>query len=484
MHKTSLPRVEPHAAGVDAAAVLRFVQAVEEQELGLHSFMIMRHNKVAAEGWWAPYKPEYNHMLFSLSKSFTSTAIGFAVQEGLLSLDDFVTGFFEDKLPAPPCQNMGKMRLRHLLGMCTGHIQEPDITSTQDWVETFLTSYVPLEPGSKFMYNTAATYMCSAILQAVTGQRVSEYLRPRLLEPLGIENVWWETCPQGIDTGGFGFNIKTEDIAKFGLFLLNRGQVDGVQLLNSQWIDEATAWHIDNGPNTNPDWIQGYGYQFWRCQPEGVYRGDGAFGQYCVVMPEQDAVLAVQSGMDDMQPMLTLAWDILLPAMRDDVTPDEAAQKALADKLATLVLPMAAGKAPMTAKGHPADGVTYAMAPNQLGVEEITLSFAGEPCMAIRTGGETRRISIGQGAWAATDEGEDTQATKLEIFSVPLAACGAWNGQEYQVKLALTRRPFVFTMRFTFPEKGLLASVTVNVGGDWPGSVGPAGIALAGFEKA
>ncbi|MBW7461807.1 serine hydrolase, partial [Paenibacillus sepulcri] len=152
-----------------------------------------------------------------------------------------------------------------------------------------LAAPVEHEPGTHFVYNSGATYMLSAILQKVTGQTLLEYLQPRLIEPLGIKGAAWDVCPRGINVGGWGLNVTTEDIARFGQLYLQKGMWNGQRLLTEEWIAEATSSQISNGDGGVNDWAQGYGYQFWRCR-HGVYRGDGAFGQFCIVMPEQDAV--------------------------------------------------------------------------------------------------------------------------------------------------------------------------------------------------
>ncbi|MGI6200704.1 MAG: serine hydrolase domain-containing protein, partial [Christensenellales bacterium] len=394
------------------------------------------------------------HQLYSLSKSFTSTAVGFAVGEGLLNLDDRVVGFFPEKLPAAPCANMLRMRVRDLLGMCTGHEVEPSL-SGEDWVYNFLTSYVPLEPGSKFLYNTAATYMLSAILQRATGKRVSEYLAPRLFEPLGIENIWWERCPKGIETGGFGLNVKTEDIARFGQFLLNRGGWQGRQLIDPAWIDEATAWHIDNGPEGNPDWVQGYGYQFWRCQPKGVYRGDGAFGQYCVVMPEQDAVLAIHSGADDMQAILSAAWETLLPAMGE--APLSADDTALAARLRQLTLPLPQEDGP-DAQAQRRARRAYRMAPNPLGITGIALQ---EDCLRLTWPDGEQTLAVGRGAWLDTKLAQSAQEHLRAVGDVSCA--GAWQGDAFRLTIAHNRTPFIDAIALRYGPDCLQVSIRRNV---------------------
>ncbi|MFN8530593.1 MAG: serine hydrolase [Anaerolineae bacterium] len=312
-----LPYSTPEAQGIPSSAVDTFVSALDKLD-SIHSFMLLRHGHVVAEGWWEPYRPQDPHVLFSLSKSFTSTAIGLLVAEGRLTVHDPVLKFFHEEAPAKPSANLQAMQVRHLLSMNTGHETEPFVLSARTegktWVKRFLEHPVKHKPGTHFLYNSIATYMLSAIVTKLTGERLIDYLRPRLFEPLGIKNPVWEQSPQGINTGGWGLNITTPDIAVFGQLYLQKGLWNGKRLVPEAWIAEASAFQSDNGPANESDWTQGYGYQFWRCR-HNAYRGDGAFGQYCVIMPDQDAVLVITGGLDDMQMPLTALWDHLLPVM-------------------------------------------------------------------------------------------------------------------------------------------------------------------------
>ena len=203
---------------------------------------------------------------------------------------------------------------------------------------------MPYKPGTHFLYNTPATFMLSAIVQKATGMTVLDYLTPRLFEPLGIEHPTWETNPQGINTGGYGLSIRTEDIARFGQLYLQKGRWKGKQLVPAAWVEAATARQTSNGSDPKSDWDQGYGYQFWRSR-HGAFRGDGAFGQFCIVLPEQDAVIAITSGTRDMQSVLNLVWNQLLPAMKAaPLATEPEAQKKLEQKLSSLVLPPQEGK--------------------------------------------------------------------------------------------------------------------------------------------
>lgn len=334
--ETHLPRATPESQGVSSQSLLEYIETADREVNSMHSFMLIRHGKVVAEAWWKPESADQPHILWSLSKSFTSTAVGLAVEEGKLSIDDPVLKFFPDDAPEQPSANLKAMRVRDLLTMNAGHQDELNWREQSNWVKAFLAHPVPHKPGTHFRYNTPATYMLSAIVQKVTGETVLEYLTPRLFEPLGIDKPTWETSPQGISIGGYGLYLRTEDIAKFGQLYLQKGKWNGKQLLPESWIDLATSKQVSNGSNPDSDWDQGYGFQFWQCR-HGAFRGDGKDGQFCIVLPEQDAVIAITANTGNMQAELNVVWDKLLPAFRDDALPKDAkAQEKLKSAISEL----------------------------------------------------------------------------------------------------------------------------------------------------
>ncbi len=453
-----LPRSQPEAQGVDSAALLAFVCAADKKLDSLHSLMVVRHGNVIAEGWWAPYHPRAPHSLFSLSKSFTSTAIGIAIAEGKLNLDDEVLKFFPEEAPAQPSANLKAMRISDLLRMSTGHDSEPPRTSGQSWVKSFLAYPVPFKPGTHFLYNTSATYICSAIVQKATGQTLLDYLKPRLFEPLGIDSPTWEKSPQGISTGGYGLSLRTEDIAKFGQLYLQKGKWNGKQLVPEAWIEAATARQTSNGSNPKSDWDQGYGYQFWRCR-NGAYRGDGAFGQYCIVLPEQDTVIAITSGLKDMQAVLNLVWESLPPAMHSGaLPPNEMAVKQLDKTLKRLSLAMPEG----TGSASKSVGKKFEFPENHRKLESVALKKIGEEgAMAIvaRFAGKEQEIICGLGEWARSQSVWDK--TEIQI----IAAAGAWTSPDtYTAKICFRETPFVQTFQFQFAGDELKLDVESNVG--------------------
>lgn len=451
-----LPRSTPENQGISSQSVERFIRSIQEKKLELHSFMLVRHGHVVTEGWWKPYQADKPHMLFSLSKSFTSTAIGLLVQEGRVTLEDQVIGFFPENTPEDPSPNLSAMTIRDLLIMGTGHAQEPDMQS-DIWVDDFFKQAVEHEPGTHFVYNSAATYMLSAILQKVTGITLLDYLQPSLFEPLGIQGATWESCPQGINTGGWGLKVKTEDIAKFGQLYLQKGIWGGRQLIPEAWIEEATSKQIANGSaDSTSDWTEGYGYQFWMCR-HGAYRGDGAFGQFCVVLPEQDAVIAITSGLGDMQEVLNEVWEHLLPAMGpDELSADAGAEASLAGVLQELQLnpPSEEADSPIE---QDLSGMVYDLEENEDKLHSFSVRFEEDGAVMELAGEQgVHSITLGRNEWRSG-------TTKLIMMEDnEYAASMTWKDQTLRLTIRLTETPFYLTTDCTFDEGGIHLAYWMN----------------------
>ncbi len=406
---TAFPHGAPEAEGVSAAAIDSFLTAVGQSKNEFHSMMFLRHGKVIAEGWWNPYRADLKHSLYSTSKSFTSTAVGFAVSEGKLKLTDKVVSFFPHSLPDTVSAYLAQLTIKDLLTMSVG--MEPDPTAvipfkTTDWVKAFLATPIKHQPGTVFLYNTMATFMLSAIVQKVTGEKELDYLKPRLFDALGIHGEDWEANLQGINTGGWGLRLKTEDLAKMGQLYLQKGKWKGVALLPASWITEATTFKIDQAPGApkskkdSSDWMQGYCYQFWRCRHNAV-RADGAFGQYIIMMPEQDAVIAITSETANMQDELNLVWKYLLPAMHPaalaaNANADELLNKHLA-ALQLRPLPQA-----LIGPGAQVPDRSFSLQPNPLNIGSLKFNFKHDTCqLYISVGSGIDKVSFGAGRWQA-----------------------------------------------------------------------------------
>ena len=310
-------------------AFASYLQAVADSAEQLHSIMVLQHGKVLEEHFFVP---DTAHILNSVSKTFTSTAVGFAIGEGLLSLDDRVVDLFPGSLPAHVSDTLARVTIRHLLTMNCGHGKDPTGSIRNgdgDWVKAFMEWPIDYEPGTCYCYNSLGTYVLSAAVQKVTGQKIVDYLDTRLWQPLGIEKPQWIESLDGINAGGWGLYLRTEDLAKMGLCLLNGGKYGGKQVIPAEWVKEMSANQVPSCPaGTNgvtvrqsgldpatSDWLQGYGYQMWRCR-HNAFRADGAYGQYILVLPEQDAVVVTTANIGDMQEELNLIWDNILPALQ------------------------------------------------------------------------------------------------------------------------------------------------------------------------
>jgi CubicO group peptidase (beta-lactamase class C family) len=452
-----LPRSTPEEQGISSSAMLAFVEDAEKTVNALHSVMVLRHGHVVAEGWWEPYRRDDPHVLWSLSKSFTSTGVGLAIAEGKLSLDDTVLSFFPEDAPAAPSKNLQAMRVRDLLRMNTGHHQE-DVDrfsfaeSEVPLTRAFLAMAVPHKPGTHFVYNTPATYMLSAIVQKVTGMTLVDYLGPRLFQPLGIRDPHWDASPQGVSLGGFGLSLTTEDIARFGQLYLQKGTWKGQRLLPEAWVEEATALQTSNGSNPASDWDQGYGYQFWRCRHD-VYRGDGAFGQYCIVMPKQDAVVAITSGLPDMQAVLNLVWDHLLAGMQDGALPaDQATHARLEKKMSSLSLPPQEGR-PTSPVAREVSGRVYVLPENPARIEAIGLETGAATTLVVRSGGQEVRLPCGFGEWRR-GPGLPVGGPRGTSGDQPLALSGAWTSDD------------TFTAKGCFYQSTFCATLALRFAGD------------------
>ena len=461
----TFPRSTPESQGVAATALRQFIEEAEQKIDALHSVMVVRHGQVIAEGWWAPYAADEPHMLFSLSKSFTSTAVGLAIADGKLSVEDPVVKFFPDEVPEKPSVNLRAMRVRDLLTMATGHHNEDlqgfSYTSDESVVRKFLALPVTHKPGTFFVYNTAATYMLSAIVQKVTGQTVLDYLRPRLFDPLGIENPTWEASKQGVSMGGFGLSVRTEDIARFGQLYLQRGQWQGKQLVPAAWVDTTTSRWMSNGSAPTSDWEQGYGFQFWRCR-YGVIRGDGAHGQFCIIFPQQDAVVAITAGTRDLQGVLNVVWAKLLPALQAAALPaDAGANAALQKKLSSLALrtPVVIAPPPLATM---IAGKRFVFSKNPLAIEALTLRPSprdpNATDLAVTIDGAEQKVTVSGGDWLRGDLPDGP-------FAGPVAVSGGWTAADtFTLDLVRTRTPFTarYTMKFAGDEVTMVTRPNVG----------------------
>ncbi len=441
---TRLPRTSPASVGVDAGAMDALVKKLDELG-GAHSVMVLRHGAVLGEAWWAPYSPERTHLMFSVSKTFTAMAVGLAVEDGLLDVGDRVVDLLPDDVPADADERLGRLTVEHLLTMTVGQ-QEREFDQ-ENWATEAMSRPFVHEPGERFAYDSLATYLLSAIVQRLTGCRVLDLLTERVLTPLGIEGAYWEQCPRGIDTGGWGLELTTEDMAVFGQLLLQRGEWEGRRLLPAAWIDRAMSNLSDSEVQKwSPDSRLGYGYQMWQCR-DGAARADGAFGQFIVVWPQHDLVVAATSGTTDMQSILDAVWSTIGEGIVDDGAP--AFLDGAAWTRDDLIRPLPAGAASSDVE-RLVGGVTYTL--------DVTKGEAPTRNLTVRREGDTLVVD-GPVFTARAAHGEWLPGTAPRLAEhdqrgdQPVASAYAWiDERTLELRVIAVETPFDWTFVLRFDD--------------------------------
>lgn len=406
-----LPRSTPEQEGVSSAGIVEFLNACDTSGLENHSFMFLRHGKIIAEGWWKPYGPEYKHIMFSASKTFTATAVGLAVSENKLKVTDKIINFFPYSLPDSISDYMKEMTVKDLLIMSAGQDPEPSAWGAGgDWITHFISTEPKYKPGTVFKYNNMATFMLSAIVQQVTGETVFDYLLPRIFRPLGIRGIDWDLNPQGITMGMIGLRLRTEDLAKFGQLLLNGGVWNGKQLIPKEWVKEATSFHIKNSDEPEEkrslsDWGQGYAYQMWRGKNNTV-RLDGMAGQFVVLIPDKDAIVVFTANNSNTQKQLDLIHNFLIPAIKSDkpLAPAPAFQEEMTKRAAALNISPRFEKSSESGFEKSISGKEFILSENDNKIASVYLSFQDGICtFAIKRDNTVSSIKAGAKEWQVSN---------------------------------------------------------------------------------
>lgn len=393
-----LPRSTPEEQGVPSKALIAFFDSLTALPLtDMHSVVVMRHGKVIGEIYPAPYAPEYRHTMYSCSKTFVGVAVGLAIADNRLRLEDRVATFFPELLPDTISQGLADMTVRNLLTMASG--VKPDWVMRSrctDWVRTFLAKPVKA-PGTQYAYDSMVSYMLSAIVQRVTGKKLTEYLQERVFTPMNVTEWAWEESPEGINTGGWGVHIQPESLAKFGQLLLDEGRWEGKQLIPAEWVREMGKKQIETGREP-------YGYQTWRCEYDGAIRADGALGQYVISVLDKDMVVVMtEATLGNGKDQRRLIWERLLPEVKDEPLPPSKDYQRLLKKQAAYKLPEVAGKA-TSAFAANWENKTIELGKNGYGWKSLRLNFGKKQVTMTVTGtdGKSYELPFGYKQWEKT----------------------------------------------------------------------------------
>ncbi|GAA1575248.1 serine hydrolase [Kribbella karoonensis] len=409
-----------------------------------HSLMVVHRGAVVAEGWWAPYSAERPHLLYSLTKSFTSIAVGIAIGDGLLSLDDRVVDVLPEHVPGDVSEQARRINVHQLLSMTVGHsvdtLDEAWRLEPGDLVKGFLRIPFDQPEGDRHTYDNSTTFLLARMVERVTGRGLPEYLDERLFEPMGIEQPEWDRVASGAAFGFHGLHLTTEAIAAFGELLLRGGRWGDRQLVPREWVELATTRHVDTLPlpnwSQNPDFLCGYGYQFWRSRHG--YHGHGSYGQYCVVVPSHELVVAVTGAIEQEGALPGLLWECLLPALES--TPDD---DALADRLRRLSLATVEGTPGRSAEARIDASPQGSALPD--GTAVTVEPVDGGWTLQL---GASLTVEVGHGAWRESSP-----------LGRPVVAAGAWQGDTYVADLYVITTPH----RVRLTVNGEAATATWNV---------------------
>ncbi len=470
-------RVTPESVGIPSATIETLLNKLEEGWTEPHGLMIMRHGKVCAEGWWTPYAPGIRHGLQSHTKTYAATAVGIAYTEGLLKLEDKIVDIFPDDIPENPSENLKKLRVRDVLCMGCGMDTMP--RPSMDWIKEFLATPVVHEPGTAFMYNSTGSTFLGAIVRKKTGLGLHDYLKPRLFDKIGInaDNLRWSCMPDGMEIGGGGLSATTEDNLRLMKLYADGGVWEGERILAEDYVKLATTLQNESATEraVNPpaeDNFVGYGFQIWMCRPEGVYRADGAMGQFTIVWPDRDMLLAItenasgSTGGAMPQKVLDTIWEwaaTLPEASVESLPEDEAASAHLARRMQTLAIPNPTRSAD-SATAEAVSGNTYKVnegyfsldgggmgrfmsgAAMPAGAETVKLTFGVGTCtLETVTEGKTDSIRIAM----------DGSRAENHLSSTPsIALCHANWVEENVLKVVLRMVETCNERTFTFAFNG------------------------------
>nr|WP_193555471.1 serine hydrolase [Streptomyces sp. ST1020] len=429
LRRPLLPRSTPAASGISSRSISLLLDQLAARSVECHSIMVVHRGHVVAEGWWAPYSADRPHLLYSLTKSFTSIAVGLAISDGLLALDDRVVDVLPDHVPDDVSEQGSRITVHHLLSMTAGYpvdsLAEAWELEPGDLVKGFLR--LPFAAvGTRHTYDNATTFVLARMVERVTGLGLAEFLDERLLKPMGIDHAEWDRVASGAVFGFHGLHLTTEAVAAFGELLLREGRWGGEQLVPREWVALATARHVETLPSEdgtdNADFTCGYGYQFWMSRHG--YHGHGAFGQQCVVVPSHDLVIAI-TAQAETQDIFDALWECLLPGLAQGPTAQD--DDLLAALLRSLSLPPVPGSA---GPRHPVTATLDASAEGSALPDGTTVTVDPDDDGWLVRVEPLLTVEAGHGTWRESSP-----------LGRPVVAAGAWQGPLFVADLYVVTTP-------------------------------------------
>jgi len=461
------PRATPESVGIPSASVQKLIDLLEAEGDWVHSYMLIRHGKVVAEGWWAPYDAATRHALFSVSKSFVAMAMGLAIEDRKITINDRVNWFYPEYVPTNQHEWAKEIRIRDLMSMASGQQNDSLREVLKEGPKGFFKVPMGNPPGLLFRYMNGNTSMLAEIHRKVTGiNDLMNYLYPRVFDKMGFGDYFWERQPDGTVLGCAGFELQTEDLAKVCQLLLQGGRWQGERLLPLWWVKQATSCQTPYGQVLDPilakhigvkddtmqankanDWEVGYGYQLWMGTHE-TFRLCGAYGQIGIVMPDKDIVFVSYAGGNGANAASVSAfYDAILPTLQDEPLPENpAAVAALRKRSANLTLSQYRAKVAPSAKAKAVAAKGCALAPNKAEVKRIRFD-ADRRVVEIENNFGVQRVPVAEEGWAKSwftaHTHEPETIGRLPGGAQPVGAQGVWyTPEKFSFRIAFTRSPY------------------------------------------
>lgn len=479
MKNNLFPTAQPEQMGISSKQILKFLQKVKDNGIMMHSMLMMRKGHVVAEGYFAPFHKDYKHRMYSVSKTFVSTAIGLLVDEGRISLDDHICDFFQDKLPENPHPYVLDMKIRDLLMMSTPYTTNTYSEKDKDWAWTFFNTEPSHPAGTVFSYDTSATYTLNVLVERLVGKPFLEYLKDKMLRELGFsEDAWCIKAPEGNTWGGSGVICTTRDLARLALVYMNGGKIGGKQYLSEEYVKAASSRQIDNSQTGHRDYVHGngYGYQIWILK-DGAFAFCGMGMQLAICVPKKDFLFVctgdTQGSAQVYSGVMELLWEEIVEELQPDALPtDDKAASQLAETLSNLtaVNPLIGkSSSPWAEK---INGRQYVLESNPMGIVKLSVEFNGkEGQLILDKQGEEKRIDFGLedykiGCFPETHYYGDTIGIpKGEMYKC--MAIGQWTQEDKLVIRVYIIDDYFGNMNITLGYKGEELGVFMSKTAEW-----------------
>ena len=471
--KEILASASPESQGVPSEAIIAFIDELKQNNLNMHSFLLVRNEQVLAECYWPYFNADKKHRMYSVSKSFTSAAIGMMIDEGRITLDDKVAGFFPEYLPADPHPYILQATVRDLLMMSTFNISTSYNPSDLDWVATFFQdSRTKVKPGSRFSYDTAATVVLCAIVEKLNSKPMLDYMRP-VFDETGIsKDIWCVESPDGRSWTGSGILCTTRDLARFGLLCLNRGAWNGKQLISRAYMDAATSSQIDNGGREDSELRFGYGYQFW-CLRDGGFACNGMGAQLALCLPEKNLMMITtgdnQAIANGTELVIKAFFNLVGKIEKTKLPENKEAQQLLTEKIATVSTPLPTGST-TTVNAAKYSGVRYLLSDNNMEIKWMSIDITPEKCiMHYENNVGEHSITLGMGTYFFQKFPEKYYGARIgtKDTNYDTIAAAAWQDENTLSGIIYAIDNYFGSIHFTLSFSNDKLNVTMRKTAEW-----------------